>query len=58
MADTETTKELTIRGRLCKYSYDNGYFTKDMLAGWVKLGSLQAYEYKIITGEDYEAGQA
>lgn len=54
MAETEA-KELTIRGRLCKYSYDNGYFTKDMLAGWVKLGSLQAYEYKIITGDDYAA---
>lgn len=57
MAETET-KELTIRGRLCKYSYDNGYFTKDMLAGWVKLGSLQAYEYKIITGDDYVETQA
>ena len=57
MAETET-QELTIRGRLCKYFYDNGYFTKEMLAGWVKLRSLQAYEYKIITGDDYEAGQA
>lgn len=47
-------QELTIRGRLCKFSYDNGYFTKDMLKVWVKRGSLQAYEYKLITGEDYE----
>ena len=47
-------QELTIRGRLCNFSYDNGYFTNDMLKAWVKRGSLQAYEYKLITGEDYE----
>lgn len=36
-----------------KYYYDNGLWTKAMVANAVVKGKITAEEYKLITGEDY-----
>jgi uncharacterized XkdX family phage protein len=38
-----------------KTYYDTGRWTKEMVANAVVKGWITAEEYKLITGEDYEA---
>lgn len=40
--------------KIVKRYYDNGIYTKENVATFVKAGKLTAEEYKTITGEGYQ----
>lgn len=46
---------MTEKAWLVKFSYDNGFLSKDRIKYYVAHGSLTTDEYKDVTGEDYVA---
>lgn len=44
---------MTEKAWLVKFSYDNGYLSKDRIKYYVAHGGLTTDEYKDVTGEDY-----
>jgi hypothetical protein len=46
---------MTEKAWLVKFSYDNGYLSKDQIKYYVAHGGLTTEEYKDVTGEDYVA---
>lgn len=48
MSDFSTTME-----SLYKQSYDNGFYSNETIAGFVRTGSIGPDAYKRITSKDY-----
>ena len=44
---------MTEKAFLVKFSYDNGYLSKERIKYYVARGALTPEEYKDVTGEDY-----